>query len=173
MLCFPRAPRFRLRTYCIFRADYLTNMNILDGLLGEHAALLTLFEHLEQIAAHMDLDRLHETGALLERVVMVHSMAEDRYLFDAVTASEGGLRGALLAMRSEHKQLAHELDQLRATSSEAAARGCLRGIFESAREHFEVEERVLFPLAARQISREKLEELGLDWKRRRMREAMS
>ena len=53
-------------------------MNILDGLLGEHAALLTLFEHLEQNAAQMELQRLHESGALLERVVMVHSISEDR-----------------------------------------------------------------------------------------------
>jgi hemerythrin-like domain-containing protein len=147
-------------------------MNILDGLLGEHAALLTLFEHLGQNAAHMDLARLHETGALLERVVMVHSVAEDRFLFDAVTTGEGGLRDTLLAMRTEHKQMAQELDQLRGTASEAAARGCLRRVFEAIREHFEVEERVLFPLAARQISPEKLEELGAAWKRSRMREAL-
>ena len=83
--------------------------------------MLTLFEHLEQNAAHMDLQRLHESGALLERVVMVHSIAEDRFLFDAVPAAESGLCDALQAMRSEHKQLAYELDQLRATASEAAA----------------------------------------------------
>jgi hemerythrin-like domain-containing protein len=147
-------------------------MNILDGLMGEHAVMLTLFEHLEQNAAHMDLQRLHEAGALLERVVMVHSIAEDGFLFDAVPAAEGGLRDALLAMRAEHKQLVLELDQLRATTNEAAARGGLQRVFESVREHFEVEERVLFPLAARQISREKLEELGSAWKRRRMREAL-
>lgn len=134
--------------------------------------MLTLFEHLEQNAARMDLERLHETGVLLERVVMVHSISEDQYLFDAVPAAEGGLRDVLIAMRSEHKQLAHELDQLRATSSEAAARGCLLRVFEEIREHFEVEERVLFPVAAGQISLEKLEELGSAWKRRRMREAL-
>ena len=147
-------------------------MNILDGLLGEHVALLTLFEHLEQNAAQMDLERLHETGALVERVVVVHSMAEDRFLFDAVPAGEGGLRDALVAMHSEHKQLAQELDQLRGTISEAAARGCLMRVFAGIREHFEVEERVLFSEAALRISPEKLEELGAGWKRSRMREAL-
>lgn len=140
--------------------------------MGEHAAMLTLFEHLEQNAAHMDLRGLNEAGALLERVVMVHSIAEDGFLFDAVPATEGGLRDALLAMRAEHKQLAQDFDQLRATANEAAARGCLYRVFESVREHFEVEERVLFPLAARQIGSEKLAELGSAWKRRRMREAL-
>jgi len=48
-------------------------MNILDGLLGEHAAILTLFEHLEQGAARMGLAQLQEAGALLERVLMTHA----------------------------------------------------------------------------------------------------
>ena len=37
-------------------------MNILDGLLGEHAAILTLFEHLEQGAARMGLAQLRGRG---------------------------------------------------------------------------------------------------------------
>jgi len=148
-------------------------MNILDGLLGEHAVLLTLFEHLEQRAARMDLARLHEAGLLLEQVVMAHSIAEDRYLFDAVPESTGGLRDALLAMRAEHKELAREFDKLCGTGNEAAARGCLQRVFDAAREHFEVEERVLFQATARQISPKRLDALGSAWKRHRMKEALA
>ncbi len=140
--------------------------------MGEHAAMLTLFEHLEQGMAHMDLRRLHESGATAERLVMVHSIAEDRHLFDALPSAEGGLQESLSAMQSEHKHLAHEFDQLRATTNEAAARGCLQRIFDNVREHFGVEERVLFPVLARQVDRERLEELGSAWKRRRMRESL-
>lgn len=135
--------------------------------------MLTLFEHLEQGIAHMDLQRLHEAGAVAERIVMVHSSAEDKHLFDALPSAEGGLKESLSAMQSEHKQLAYEFDQLRATVKEAAARGCLQRILENVREHFGVEERVLFPVLARQIGREKLEELGSAWKRRRMRESLT
>lgn len=152
-------------------------MNILDGLLGEHAAMLTLFEHLEQTSARMDLECLHEAGLLLERVVMAHSVAEDRYLFDAVpavvSAQSGGLHEVLLAMRAEHKQLAHEFGALREAGSEAAARGCLLRLFEAIREHFAVEDRVLFQAAAKQIDQEKLQELGSAWKRHRLKEAVS
>ncbi len=135
--------------------------------------MFTLFEHLEQGAARMDLERLREAALLLERMVMVHSIAEDRYLFDAVPERAGGLHDALLAMRAEHKQLAREFEDLRAIDNEAAARGRLRRVVDTVREHFEVEERVLFEAAAKQISHEKLEELGSAWKRRRMREALS
>jgi len=134
--------------------------------------MLTLIEHLEQALARMDLERLHEAGALVEQVVMAHSIAEDKHLFDSLPTAAGGLQESMSAMQSEHRQLAHDFDQLRATTNEAAARGCLRRLFESVREHFGVEERVLFPVLARQIPRERLEELGSAWKRRRMREAL-
>lgn len=133
--------------------------------------MFTLFEHLEQSAARMDLERLHEAGLLLERMVMAHSIAEDRYLFDAVPEKAGGLHDALLAMRAEHKQLAHEFDDLRAIDNEATARGCLQRVVDSVREHFEVEERVLFQAAAKQIGQARLEELGSAWKRHRLKEA--
>ncbi len=148
-------------------------MNILDGLLGEHAAMFTLFEHLEQGAARMDLERLHEAALLLERMVMTHSIAEDRYLFDAVPERSGGLHDALMAMRAEHKQLAREFDDLRAIDNEATARGCLQRVMDTLREHFEVEERVLFQAVAKQLSHEKLEELGSAWKRNRLKGAIS
>lgn len=152
-------------------------MNILDGLLGEHAAMLTLFQHLEQSATRMDLERLHEAGLLLERVVTAHSIGEDRFLFDAATEAApqatAGLREVLHAMHAEHMQLALELDKLRGTDNEAAARGCLQRVIEVAREHFEVEERVLFQAAGSQIGREKLDELGAAWKRFRMKEALT
>jgi hemerythrin-like domain-containing protein len=152
-------------------------MNILDGLTGEHAALLTLFEHVEQDSPHMDLERLHETGRLLEHMVMAHSVDEDRYLFDAVPGSiskpSTGIQDALAAMRAEHKQLARDFDTLRGASNAAVARGCLRRIHDLTREHFEVEERVLFQAVAVQIGLDRLEELGAAWKRHRMKEAQA
>ena len=145
-------------------------MNILDGLLGEHAAILTLFEHLERSVAHMDLAQLQESGTMLERVLMAHSVNEDRYLFDALAPVQGGLQETLEAMRDEHVQMAQELGLLRDCESEAAARGCLSRLIDLTREHFEVEERVLFLLVARHLGSEQLEQLGEDWKRQRMKE---
>ena len=148
-------------------------MNILDELLGEHAALLTVFEHIEQGAARMSLVELRAAGALLERVLMTHSIAEDRHLFDALPPGDAPLDEVLEAMRGEHVQMAQELGQLRDCESEAAARGCLARLIDLAREHFEVEERVLFAQAARHLSAAQLEELGARWKYQRMREAAS
>ena len=139
--------------------------------------MLTMFEHLEQGAARMDLERLHDAGLMLERVVMAHAIAEDRYLFDEVpkqvATTSAGLSDALVAMSAEHRQLILEFRSLGEADGEAAARGRLLRLLQELREHFEVEERVLFQAAANQISRQKLEALGLAWKRHRMKEAAS
>ena len=104
---------------------------------------------------------------------MTHAVTEDRYLFDALAPVQGGLHEVLDAMRDEHIQMAQELGLLRACESEAAARGCLARLINVTREHFEVEERVLFSLAAKGLSGEQLEQLGEGWKRHRMKEAAS
>ena len=146
-------------------------MNILDALLGEHAALLTLFEFIDRDSAHMGLDRLHETGLLLERMLLAHATLEDHLLFDSVPDARGGLKAALDAMHEEHIELGSELGRLREAASEPAARGALARVLAVTREHFAVEERVLFALVAQRLGAEKLAELGAAWKRRRLPEA--
>jgi hemerythrin-like domain-containing protein len=74
-------------------------------------------------------------------------------------------------MRAEHREMAHELDNLRSATSVAAARASLLRVIQMTREHFEVEERGLFSLAARHVSPAELDELGEAWKRHRMKEA--
>ena len=121
----------------------------------------------------MNLAALQASGAMLERVLMAHSVAEDRYLFDALAPGRGGFHEVLDAMRDEHIQMSQELGRLRECENEAAARGCLARLIDVTREHFEVEERVLFVLVAKHLNREQLEQLGDGWKRHRMKEATS
>jgi hemerythrin-like domain-containing protein len=102
---------------------------------------------------------------------MTHAVTEDRYLFDALAPAQGGFHEVLDAMRGEHIQMAQELGLLRECESEAAARGCLARLIDVTREHFEVEERVLFSLVAKRLSGEQREQLGEGWKRHRMKEA--
>lgn len=144
-------------------------MNILDGLTGEHAALLTVFEHLEQYAPKMDLPHLREAGRLLDRLLRDHSNAEDELLFDRVATSAAGLRQALAAMRAEHAEMARELERVRAAVSASAARGSLLRLIQFTREHFALEQRVLFHLAAIHIGAERLAELGAAWQQRRLK----
>jgi hemerythrin-like domain-containing protein len=119
----------------------------------------------------MELAQLQAAGALLERVLMTHAVTEDRYLFDALAPGQSGFHEVLDAMRDEHIQMAQELGKLRECENEAAARGCLARLIDVTREHFEIEERVLFSLAAKRLSGEQLEQLGAGWKRHRMKEA--
>jgi iron-sulfur cluster repair protein YtfE (RIC family) len=142
-------------------------MNIIDALIGEHAALLTLFGHIERHGPSWGLRAVKDAGLLLESMLMTHGLLEDRLLFDAVPSAEGAVRDVLESMRGEHKAIAATLERLRAATTEAAAKGLLARVIEIAREHFAVEERVLFELAGRALGAEKARELGREWAARR------
>jgi hemerythrin-like domain-containing protein len=142
-------------------------MNIVDALLGEHAALLTLLNHVERHAPAWGLRTVKEAGLLLESMIGTHSLLEDRLLFDALPAVEGGVGEVLESMRGEHLAIARHLEELRAATAEAAARRLLARVVELSREHFEVEERVLFSIAAQKLGPAAMEQLGRDWAARR------
>lgn len=143
------------------------NLDLIDLLLGEHASILTLFRHYENSLATLELSGLRAAGAVLEAVLMAHAMDEDGLLFHALPADQRGVRDALDAMCGEHNEIRHLLEDLPAIKELARARGQLRRVLELAREHFAVEERILFGLARRVLPQETLSTLGREYARRR------
>lgn len=143
------------------------NLDLIDLLLGEHAALLTLFRHYENGLATLDLAGVRAAGAALEATLMAHAIDEDGLLFHALPAGGQGIGETLEAMCGEHNEIRHLLEALPAIGELARARGQLRRVLELAREHFAVEERILFGLARRTLSQESLSTLGAEYARRR------
>jgi hemerythrin-like domain-containing protein len=144
-------------------------MNLIDGLRGEHATLLTLFNYLEKWSHGWDFARLQEAGAMLEALLLTHAELEDSLLFDTLGGRQGALDTTLEAMGADHYQLSNLLGQLRDMEGDDAkqARATLMQIIEVAREHFAIEERTLFGIAARLIGEARLFDLGAQWAKRR------
>jgi hypothetical protein len=143
------------------------NLDLIDLLLGEHASLLTLFRYYENILATLDIAGLRAAGAVLEAVLMAHAIDEDGLLFNALPTAQGGVRETLDAMCGEHNELRRLLEDLPSIEDLTRARGQLRKVLELAREHFAVEERILFGLARRVLPQETLSTLGGEYARRR------
>ncbi len=70
-------------------------------------------------------------------------------------------------MREEHREIEAALHEIRDTGSVTRARALLRDMIHAAREHFEKEELIAFPLAEARFTAEELAELGQIWARRR------
>ena len=143
------------------------NLDLIDLLLGEHASLLTLFRYYENNLATLDVSGVRAAGAVMEALLMAHAIDEDGLLFNAMPAGQGGVRETLDAMCGEHNELRQLLEELPSIEDLTRARGQVRRVLELAREHFAVEERILFGLARQVLPQETLATLGGEFARRR------
>ena len=141
-------------------------MKITDALRGEHGPLYALFLHCEESALKWELADLLLAGRCLEAALLSHAHVEDDILFAAVerVMPPGGPTSA---MRADHDEIDHELALLRAATTESQARQALAAVIDKARDHFEKEEVVLFPLADELLPAAELERLARVWADRR------
>lgn len=143
------------------------HQDLVTLLLGEHAAILGLFRGLEQRLASMTLDETRNAALLLEHLMRNHAVDEDTLLFGALPAAQRGVGDTLEAMQQEHEQQRVLLEAAHEAPDVATARSRMRKVIEISREHFAVEERVLFGLARELLGAARLSELGREFCRRR------
>jgi len=142
-------------------------MNIIDALLGEHAALLTVFDHLQKFHQGWTIAQHLEASSLLEALLAQHAMLEDELIFDPLLAKGGRFGETLDVMRVEHEELRCLVADLKHAETAPDAGRVLRRLIDVTREHFAVEERVLFQMAAQKLGERRLQALGAEWALRR------
>lgn len=130
-------------------------LNILEILTREHDELRNAMTTLAAQGAR--------TGEFLwfARDLEEHARLEDELLFVQLEETLPADVGPLPAMRAEHDQIDEGLARLGGLAdTEPGWLPLLSQTFGLASLHFAKEERVLFPLASRQVPAERLEELG-------------
>lgn len=140
---------------------------LIDLLSGEHGCILALARSMESRLAGMGLAELKGCGAALEAVLQAHAVEEDHLLFGSLDSVPVALKSALEAMYGEHEEMRRILGELPRVRRAGQARLMLRRLIELVREHFAVEERILFGLVRERLSEERLRELGRQYARRR------
>ena len=142
-------------------------MKITDVLRAEHAVFHNLFDHIE--AAAPGLKTLAEVKALAAVVQAVHdphAKTEDdlfmeplEHCFDQIGQNE--------TFHEEHRQIEETLARARQAKTVKEAKQILLSAMAASREHFDKEERIVFPMAERVLKAKTLSELGKAWLRRR------
>lgn len=141
--------------------------DLIELLLGEHAAILALFRNLEQRLPEMGLGEMRGAGYTVEALLMAHAIEEDALLFHALPEKRESVKRTLDAMFGEHNEQRRLMEELRSAQTTQAVRKLLSQVIELTREHFAVEERVLFDLARKLLGKRRLGELGAEFARRR------
>jgi hemerythrin-like domain-containing protein len=141
-------------------------MNLLDALRGEHAVIRVLLAAVSRQTHERPAADLHPSFALLEEALASHASIEDALLFDRLLTTHRGIASALESMSEDHKSIRLQISEL-SRSPHEVFRTRYQRFADQVAEHFSLEERILFPLAADLVSQEELLQLGEEWARRR------
>jgi hemerythrin-like domain-containing protein len=140
-------------------------MKITEALLAEHVVFHNLFDHLEKAAPRFKtIDEVKLAGAMLETLMRAHSETEDELFIDPLESYLAQI-GQNETFHEEHEQIDRELVEVQKARTLASARKSLLTVVESSRQHFDKEERIVFPMAEKVFKPKTLLELGESWKR--------
>ncbi len=138
-------------------------MKITEALLAEHLVFHHIFDHIEAQAPKLrTMAEVRALAGLVESILAAHSHTEDELFIGPLEHcfEEFGQRDAFL---EEHKEMNGHVARVRNATTVAKARECLLAAVAYSREHFDREERLVFPLAERVLKGDTLVTLGQAW----------
>ncbi len=142
-------------------------MKITEALLAEHLVFHNMFDHIEVVTPQMKtLGEIKALAAMMESMLKAHSDTEDELFIGPLEHcfEQIGQRDAFL---QEHQEMDGNLERvLKSTRVDAARELLLRAVTHS-RQHFDKEERIVFPMAERVLKATTLKELGQIWMHQR------
>jgi len=142
-------------------------MKITQALMAEHVVFHNLFDYMERTVPNLKtLAEVRTLAQLLEAMLMLHSEVEDELLIEPLEPSICQL-GHDENFHAEHEGIDEDLVQICKTRRVSQAKQLLLRAVLASRKHFDKEERLVFPLAEKQLSLRSLEALGKRWAKQR------
>jgi len=142
-------------------------MKVTDALLGEHGAFNALLNGIEKLAATAgDIAQIESASAVLAAELSAHATFEEDLLFPML---EPRLESSEIIdqMRIEHKIIQDGLERIEDARDIGEALEAVAQTMNAARNHFQKEETVLYPLAQKVLDDETLDQLGESWAKAR------
>ena len=135
--------------------------------MAEHAVFHNLFDHIEAVAPRLKtLAEVKALTAVVEKLHEPHSKTEDdlfieplEHCFEQIGQNE--------TFHEEHKVIEQTLAKVHRAKTAKDAKAILLGAMAACREHFDKEERIVFPLAERVLKAKTLSDLGAAWLKKR------
>ena len=142
-------------------------MKITEALMAEHVVFQTLFDHIERTTPKLQsLAEVKSLAAVLESTLSAHSRTEDTLLIEPMDHCLEQM-GQADRFHQEHREIDSSLAEIRAARQVKSARSLLLRAVAYSRNHFDKEERILFPLAEKVLKARTLRTLACDWMKQR------
>ena len=142
-------------------------MKITEILMAEHAVFHNLFDHIEAAVPRLKTaGEVKLLAALVDKVMAPHSKTEDdpfieplEHCFEQIGQNE--------TFHAEHRRIEEKLAQVQKARTLKDAKKVLLGVIAASRDHFDKEERIVFPMAERVLKANTLSKLGAEWLKKR------
>jgi hypothetical protein len=138
-------------------------MKITEALIAEHIVFGRVFNQVERVLPSWTTPAgVRALAEMLEGLLRGHEDAEVEFAYvplDHALAEDGGLQ----AFYQDHRELDARFKAIRNAKTGLEARLMLMGAIAASREHFQREEKEVFPLLERRFPVEELLHLGQAW----------
>ncbi|MGD0086688.1 MAG: hemerythrin domain-containing protein [Verrucomicrobiota bacterium] len=142
-------------------------MKITEILMAEHVVFHNLFDYIEQTAPRLKSPaEIKSLSATLEVLLRAHARTEDDLLVEPLEHCLAQI-GQSETFHEEHEEIDARLVQVQKARNAGQTRELLLRAVLRSREHFDKEERIVFPLAERVLKAKTLSNLGDEWMKRR------
>jgi len=142
-------------------------MKITEILVAEHVVFHNLFDHIEKILPRLKtLAEVKSLAATLDALMRPHANTEDELLMGPLEHCLEQI-GQSETFHEEHEEIDAQLGQVQKARGPKQARDLLLRAVLRSREHFDKEERIVFPLAEQLLKTKTLSSLGDEWLKRR------
>lgn len=138
-------------------------MNITDALVAEHTIFLTVFDQIEGVLPSLITPaEVRTMASIIEGMLRVHAATEANLAYLALDHVLHE-KGQLDRLYEDHHEIDSRLRKVHDTKTVTEARRLLKAALQTSREHFQYEERVIFPLLRATLQQETLNQLGEKW----------
>ncbi len=147
-------------------------MKITEALFAEHLVFHNMFDHIEATATRLKtLAEVKTVAAVMESMLKAHSDTEDELFLGPLEHcfEQIGQRDAFI---EEHQEMDGNLQRVQQATRLKEAQQLLLAAVAHSRQHFDREERIVFPLAENVLKEKTLAELGQAWVDQRARVAL-
>jgi hemerythrin-like domain-containing protein len=135
-------------------------MKITEVLMAEHAVFHNLFDHIEKVLPGLKtVGEVKGLAGVMETVLLVHARVEDELL---ITPLEHCLEhlGQRENFHQDHVEIDQNLKRIQEARDIREARQLLHAAVLFSRNHFDKEERFVFPMAEKWLKPSTVEDLG-------------
>lgn len=132
-------------------------------LIMEHAVFCDVFDQIERIlAGTKSADEVKALASVVEGLLVSHAETETNLAYSALDHALAD-KGSLDRLHQDHHEIDNQFQRIHRTTNPAEAQRLLKKALLATREHFQREEKIIFPVLEKTLQPDTLRSLGGKW----------